>query len=226
MSQAQLIQITDLLQNGASSDFLAQFQPRPLTVQIVAGGVLGAMSWMWQQQGDTAFSAVIQSESMGGSPWSYTPPDPAYGVLTFAPGTYVANDVYTVGSTGIVTGGSFAGLSATRYDLRQVACLEATSIGVTLMQPRVVPPVLSVGPQIVGWLCDIANYRLRSRQGLTPADAGAGDDNVRARAEAAEKNLQRIGISEDRPPDLVDSSEGDTGLGFNAYPTGDSLRGW
>jgi hypothetical protein len=69
-------------------------------------------------------------------------------------------------------------------------------------------------------------YRLRSRQGMTPPEAGAGDDNVRLRAKDAEKQLMAIGASSDRPPDIVDSSQGDTGAGFNAYPLGDPLTGW
>jgi hypothetical protein len=101
-----------------------------------------------------------------------------------------------------------------------------TSDAVTWMQPRVVPPVVSVGAQIVGWLADLAIFRLKSRSGMTPPGAGSGDDNLRANAEAAEKNLRMIGASEDRPPDLVDSSQGDIGAGFSALPQGDSLRGW
>lgn len=226
-NQPRLIQVADLGRLGASSDFLAIFQPRPLLVQIVLGGVLGTMTWQWQLQGDSAWSGTINSEAI--TPWSSSPVDPAYAVLTFAAGTYVLGDTYVVSSTGVVTGGSGTGiglLSATRFDPRADACDEVTSLGVTWMQPRVVPPVLSIGPQIAGWFFDLVKYRLRSRQGMTPAGAGAGDDNDRARAIDAEKNLKMIGASEDRPPDIVDSSQGDIGAGFNAYPQGDDLIGW
>jgi hypothetical protein len=228
MAQAQLIQVTDLQQLGASSDFLVQFQPRPLTVQIVAGGALGVMTWQWQQVGDSAFSSVISSEAQGGAAWSYSLSDPGFGVLTFPDGTYVINTTYLVSSTGSVTPGAsaYAGLTATRFDARLLACIEVTSLAVTWMQPRVVPPVISVGQQIVGWLADIVMYRLRSRQGMTPPEAGAGDDNVRLRAKDAEAQLKAIGASADRPPDIVDSSQGDAGAGFAAYPIGDSLTGW
>lgn len=227
MSQVDLIATADLLQYGASSDFVSQFQPRPLTVQIVAGGVLGPMTFQWQQQGDPAWSAVVASEAFAPWPWLLT--DPGYGTLTFAAGTYNAGDVYTVSSIGTVTGGSSGGiglLSATRYDIRALTCTAVTSKAVTWMQPRVVPPVISVGPQIKQWLAALAIYDLRSRQGMTPPDAGAGDDNQRLRAVDAEKQLRQIGGSEDRPPDIVDSSQGDAGAGFSALPVGDPLRGY
>jgi hypothetical protein len=226
-NQPQLIFPADLYRLGGSSDFLDQFRPRPLQVQIVAGGAIGTMTWQWQQVGDTAYSAVISSETP--APFAFPLSDPGYGVLTFATGTYVANDVYNISSSGVVTGGSGTGvglLSATRFDVRQDACVEVVSIGVTWLQPRCVPPITQVGPQIQGWFADLVMYRLRSRQGLTPAGAGAGDDNVRMRADTAQKELQRIGGSEDRPPDIVDSSQGNLGLGFAAYPIGDPLRGW
>lgn len=227
MSQADLIQISDLLQYGASSDFLSQFQPRPLSVQIVAGGALGSMTWQWQSFGDPAYSAVIASENA--PPWVYSLPDPGFGTLTFASGTYNANDVYTISTAGVVTGGTGGGIgmvSATRFDPRAIACTSATSKGVTWLQPRCVPPIISVGPQVKEWLACVAVYALRSRQGMTPPDAGAGDDNVRLRAVDAEKQLRAIGISEDRPPDIIDSSTSNTGAGFAAYPIGDSLRGF
>jgi hypothetical protein len=223
--QAPLIITADLPRYGASSDFLSQFNLRPLVVQIVAGGDLGAMTWQWQRQGDSAWSELIYSEANAGQPWAYSPADPAFATFTFAPGTYVADATYTVSSTGVVTTSSFAGLTAARFDVREVACVEVTSLAVTWMQPRVVAPVISVGEQVKGWLADLVIYRLRSRQGMTPEGAGGGDDNVRLRAKDAERNLKAIGASQDRPPDLVDSSAG-SGAGFPVYPIGDDLAGW
>jgi len=224
MSQADLLQQLELLQYGASSDFLDQFQPRPLSVQIVTGGVLGSMTWQWQQVGDPAWSPVFNSEAA--APFVYLPKDPAFAQFSFAAGTYVQGDVYNVSTAGVVTGGSNALLTATRFDVRALSITAQTSKAVTWMQPRVVPPVVSVGPQIKEWIAALVVYALRSRQGATPPDAGAGDDNQRLRAEDAEKQLKAIGASADRPPDLVDSSTGDTGAGFSAYPIGDSLRGF
>lgn len=226
-NQPQLILPTDLPRYGMSSDFLSQFAVRPLTVQIVAGGALGAMTFQWQRQGDPAFSAVINSEAA--PPWVSGLDDPGFAILTFAAGTYNANDSYTISSQGVVTGGSGSGIgliSATRFDVRQDACVEAVSLTVTWLQPRCVPPVLSVGSQIQGWMGDLVSYRLRSRQGMTPPDAGAGDDNVRLRAVNAQTELQKIGASTDRPPDIVDGSAGDLGAGFPAQPVGDPLRGF
>lgn len=228
MAQAQLLQVAELYQTGGSSDVLDQFQPRPLTVKIVTGGVLGLMTWQWQPFGDSAYSPEIPSEAQGGAAWTSSLRDPGFGTLTFLDGTYVAGTTYAVSSSGVVTpgAGAFAGLTATRFDCRLIACLEVTSLAVTWMQPRVVPPVISVGSQIKGWMSDLVMYRLRSRQGLTPPEAGAGDDNVRLRAKDAELQLKAIGGSQDRPPDIDDSSAGDIGAGFGAYPIGDSLRGW
>lgn len=227
MAQADLISLTDLLQYGASSDFLNQFQPRPLSIQIVAGGALGTMQWQWLSSENPTYSATLTSENV--SPYTYTLPDPGFGTLTFSAGTYVLNDIYQVSSAGVVTGGTGGGvglISAVRFDLRALTCTAVTSKGVTWMQPRVVPPVISVGPQIKQWLAAIAIYDLRSRQGMTPPEAGAGDDNVRLRALDGEKQLRLIGASNDRPPDIVDSSTGNTGAGFSAQPIGDSSRGW
>lgn len=226
-NQPQLIQVADLPQLGAASDFLAQFQPRPLSLQIVTPGNLGAMTWQWQLQGDATYSAPVASEAQGGAAWSYTLPDPGYGAITFPDLYYLAGSLYTVSSTGTVTaiGGATIGPTAARFDVRQLACAEVTSVAITWMQPRVVPPVLSIGPQILGWLGDLVIYRLRSRQGMTPEQGGAGDDNVRVRAKMAEDNLKLIGASEDRPPDIVDSSTG-SGAGFPVMPLGATLRGW
>ncbi len=228
MPQNQLHFPGDLLLYGASSDFLDQFAPRPLTVEIVAGGALGAMTWAWKQAADSAFGSTIATEAIGIAPYVYSLPDPGFAALTFAPGTYVLGTTYGVSPSGIVTpgAGAFAGLSAVRTDLRQTFCLATQSKAITWLTPRVVPPVISVGQQIIEWMSSITIYGLRSRQGMTPADGGAGDDNLRARAEAAEKNLKEIGLSEDRPPDLADSSVGNSGAGFTAYPVGDDLTGW
>lgn len=224
--QAPLIDASDLLRYGASSDFLDQFRPRPLTILIVAGGALGAMTFQWRRLDEEHYSATIYSEP--GSSWSVTLPDLAYATLTFAAGPYVANTAYSVGSTGIVLAGpgAFDGLAATRLDLIADACLSATKKAATWMQPRVVSPVLSCGEDIKQWIADVAKYGLRSRNGLTPPGAGAGDDNDRLRAVDAERNLKLIGQSTDRPQDLVDSSGSTEGAGLPAYPTGGDLRGW
>src|SRR3954470_15263936 len=226
VTQAPLITAADLLRFGASSDFLEQFRPRQLTVLMVAGGPLGAATFQWKRIDEEHYSATIYSEA--GAAWSVTLPDLAYATLTFAAGAYVPNTAYSVGSLGIVLPGTgaFDGITATRLDLIADACLSATKKAATWIQPRVVSPVLSVGEDIKQWIADIAKYGLRSRNGLTPPGAGAGDDNDRLRAVDAEKNLKLIGQSTDRPYELVDSSGTTEGAGLPAYPTGSPLRGW
>lgn len=230
MSQAPLITPSDLLQNGATSDFLAQFQAQPLSILIIAGGPLGTMTWEWQQVGDTSFSSTIPSEVVaGGGSWVFGLPDPTWAIATFAPGAYNTGDVYNVNSSGIVTGGTGGGIgliSATRFDLRLQVCDATTSKAVTWMLPRCTPPILSVGSQVKEWMSSVAIYALRSRQGITPSGAGAGDDNVRARAVDGEKNLKSIGVSQQRPPDIVDSSPGNAGAGFTVLPISGDLVGW
>lgn len=229
MDQALLITPAELPQYGASSDLLWQFRLAPVLVQVVTGGALGLMTWQWQRFGDASYSETFASETAGGSAWSSSLPDPAFATATFAPGTYNAGDVYTISSTGVVMGGTTGGvglLTATRLDVVTQACTSATSRGVTWMQPRCVAPIISVGPGTKEWLTSVVIYSLRSREGMTPAGAGAGDDNVRARAVDAEKNLRAIGISQERPPDIVDSSSDGTGAGFTAMPISGCLVGW
>jgi hypothetical protein len=225
-AQLPLIDAADLLRFGGSSDFLDQFRPRPLTILVVTGGAVGAMSFQWKRIDEEHYSATITSEA--GASWAVTLPDLAYATLTFADGAYAPDTAYSVGSTGMVLpgAGAFNGLTATRLDLIADACISATKKAATWMQPRVVPPVHSVGEDIKQWIADVAKYGLRSRNGLTPPGAGAGDDNDRLRAVDAEKNLKLIGQSTDRPFDLVDSSGTTEGAGFPALPTGGALRGW
>jgi hypothetical protein len=196
-------------------------------VQIVAGGALGAVSFTWQQQIDSSPGPTIPTEAI--VPFGVDLPDPAFCSLSFGAGTYVQGDIYTVSSTGVVTGGSGTGvglLAATRFDPRVVACARATSDAVTWMQPRCVPPIISVGQNVAGWLADLALFHLRTRQGMTPAGAGNGDDQKRADYETAVRELKAIGAAQMRPPDLVDSSPGNAGAGFTAMPISGPLVGW
>lgn len=229
MTQANLITPAELPQYGAPSEWLAQFQPRPLAVQIITGGILGVMSFQWkrQEQDDNTWSATIISEA--GASSQFDLPDPGYGSLIFGAGSYSPTTSYVVGSTGIVTPGIGAlnALTATRFDPRLVACTTATKKACTWMQPRIVGPVLSVGEDIKEWLAHTAIFSLLSRNGFAPASAEAGaDDNRRANAESAKRELKAIGAASERPADLVDSSTSQQGAGLNAYPLGDDLAGW
>jgi hypothetical protein len=215
-----------MLRFGGTSDFLDQFRARPLSILVVDGGALGVMTFQWKRQGEDNYSATIYSEA--GASFSFVLPDPAHATLTFVDGAYLASSTYVIDSAGRVTLGigAFDGLTATRFDLIADACLSATKKAATWMQPRVVSPVLSIGEDIKQWIADVAKYALRSRNGVTPPGAGAGDDNDRLRAVDAEKNLKLIGQSTDRPQDLIDSSGSLEGAGLPAYPTGGEIRGW
>ena len=224
MTQALLITPAEVALYGANSDLVSQFLIRQLEVKITTGGHLGTMAIAWRRQGDSVFSPDLVSET--GAAWAINLPDPGFSALTFPDGPYVLNEVYLVSPSGAVSGGSVAGVVAARVDVVQSFCQSATSRAVQWMLPRVVPPVISVGPQIKEWIASLVVYGLKSRQGMAPPEGQAGDENVRMRAVDAEKELKLIGLSADRPPDLVDSSPDDAGAGFTAYPVGDDLRGW
>jgi hypothetical protein len=227
LPQAPLIARRDLLNHGASSEFVDWFRLRPIEVQVQTGGALGAVTIAWRVQGDLNWSAPEPSEP--GTSWAWDAPDPAWASLVFPAGSYTAGDTWTVATSGAVVaqGSPSAGPpTATRYDLVALTCAAVTSDAVTWMQPRCVPPVLSLGEGQKGWLAHVAIYRLKSRQGMTPAQAGSGDENLRARALDAEENIKRIGRSDNRPPDIVDSSPGGTGAGIPQMPVSRSSRGF
>lgn len=222
MAQSPLITPAILARYAAGSDFLDAFEVKALSLVITTTGALGTMAFTWQVVGDVYASAPIVSEA--GAPWTKALPDPAWCSLAFAAGTYTSGQTFTVSRTGTVTGPSSL-ITATRTNIAEDMCAEVTSEGVTRMQPRVVPPVLVAGVGVEGALARIVIYRLKSRSGLTPQDAGAGDDNIRVLAERAEKFLDSIGRSAQRPPDLVDSSTGG-GAGIPQMPVSRSSRGF
>lgn len=226
MSQAPLITRRDLLNHGADSGFLAQFALRQIEVECVTAGALGVASFAWRFVGDSLWSAAEVSEA--GSTWTWEAPDPSWASLTFAAHSYADGNAWTVSTSGTVTpqAGAPSTVTATRADIVAATIASGTSDAVTWMQPRVVPPVVSLGEGQKGWLAVICIYRLKSRQGMTPAQAGSGDENLRARALDAESNFRAIGASAQRPPDIVDSSDGGTGAGLSLLPLSDPLRGW
>lgn len=226
MSQSPLITRGDLVSHGASSDFLGQFAVRSIQISCVTGGTLGTATFAWRVFGDASWSAEERSDTA--TPWTWELPDQAWCTATFAAGTYTAGDTWDVSQSGTVTPVDIAPdtVEATRLDIVADTIASVTSDAVTWMQPRVVPPVISLGTGQKGWLAVLAIYRLKSRQGMTPTQAGTGDENLRARALDAEENLKNIGGSAQRPPDIVDSSATGAGAGIPLMPASDDLRGW
>jgi hypothetical protein len=226
MSQGLLITPSDLPLYGAASDFLAQFAVQTLVVKITTAGALGTMAWAWKQLGDIDYSDPITSTTT--TPNVISLPDPGYAALTFAAGSYVLDSTYTIDPSGTVTraGGAINTVTATRSDIVTSMCEVVTSQAVTWMQPRAKPPIISVGTGCKSWLADIVIYRLKSRVGMSPGTIGSGDENLRLRAEDAEKNLRAIGRSDNRPPDLVDSSTNNLGPGIPLMPRSLTRRGF
>lgn len=226
MAQAILITRRDILNHAAGSDVVNWFKLRPVEVQILTGGALGTMIVQWRYLGGDTWTG--NEGSNAGATWEWEIPDPAFATITFPAATYVAAQAWTIAVNGTVTpqGATPAGPTATRDDVVTKTCEAVTSDIVTWCQPRVVPPILSLGEGQKGWGARIANYRLKSRQGLTPSQAGTGDENLRALALDAEENFKGIGESAMRPPDIIDSSTSNLGAGLSALPISDTSRGW
>jgi hypothetical protein len=224
--QAALITRRDVLNHGAGSDFVGEFDIRTIVVACTAAGSLGAAAFAWRFADDTNTSSPKISQA--GPSWTWDAPDPSWLSITFPALAYLEGTSWTVATDGSVTpiGGAPGGLSAVRYDIVGAKIAARSSDFATWAQPRCVPPIISIGEGEKGWLADLLIYDLRSRSGMTPPDAGAGDDNVRARAEAAERNIRAIGASAMRPPGIVDSSPGGGGTGIPSFPRSRSSRGF
>jgi hypothetical protein len=71
-----------------------------ITVKIILGGALGTMTFQ-VKIGSGPYSPTITSGTPG--PWDYQVPGAYFSKLRFAAGTYVANDIYIVGTDGTAT---------------------------------------------------------------------------------------------------------------------------
>lgn len=226
MSQSPLFTRADILAHGASSDLLDGYRVRPIEVAAEVGGALGVATFKWRFLGSDDWSAPEPSEA--GSTWEWVPRDPAFAVVTFSAATYSDGDSWTIGSSGTVTaqGDAPATVAATRTDVVTSIIAGVTSDIVTWCQPRVVPPILSLGEGQKGWAAIIAHWRLKLRSGVTPSEAGSGDGMLAEEAKRAEQRFIGIGASSMRPPDITDSSEANTGAGLSLLPYSESQRGW
>lgn len=226
MAQDPLFTLADILAHGASTDLVDRYRVRPIEVAVEQGGALGTMSAKWRMVGAEEWEVAEPSED--GSSWTWAPRDPAFAVLTFGTATYDPGDSWTVSAAGTVTaqGSSPSTLSATRTNVITSNIAGLSSDIATWTQPRCVPPILSIGEGQKAWAATILIWRLKLRSGVTPAEAGSGDGMLMEEARRCEERFKAIGASAMRPPDITDSSAGNTGAGLSLLPYSESLRGW
>src|SRR5579864_6801211 len=221
MAQGPLIVRRDLLNHGAGSDFVAQFDLNPIDLQVVIGGALGTMTVQWRIHGDPDTNWSQAKLSSAGASWAWDAPDPAYASITFPAAGYLIGDSWTIDTLGNITAQTGTHpVTAVRNDVVAAMIARVSSKIAEWTQPRVVPPILSLGEGQKGGAAVIVIYWLKSRQGMTPTQAGTGDENWRALALDAQRDFEAIGRSATRPPDLIDSSAagGTTGAGIPAMP--------
>lgn len=223
-----LVTPDELPRYGVPSSFLDQFRVRTVEVRVEVGGALGTMQIVWRAKGEDEWSNTpIASDSAAS--WVVSIEE-AYATLTLAAGTYVGNTTYTVSTAGgVVNGaGAYAGLTASRYDLRTTACSAATNEAFALMRDGVIPPLTAWGDDVRMHTAALVYEHLKFAKGFTAAGAGVGDENVILRAQNARRYFADIGSSGISPPGIVDSAPSADGPIMH-YPTeGDStnLRGW
>jgi hypothetical protein len=214
--------LTELEQYGLSYEFLQQFAPRPVEVQVTTGGVLGAMQIAWRFLGAVNYGDPKKSTS--GSTWAPRLSD-VYADVTFPAGTYVQGAVYVIDEAGAVTtpGGSPA-ITAARFDLRKTITKSVSDEALARMS--VEPPVFAVGDDVKGAVGRIAAYELKSVLGLAPTGAAIGDENLLVRATQARQYLDDIGARKITTPGLVDSSD-EAAVGAGLFDAeSDEPRGW
>lgn len=207
---------------GIPSAFLAQFEPRPIDVQIETAGALGTMSFVWRWAGDEAWSPAIVSDDDATS-WVYELED-AFATLTFAAQSYVAATASRIDRNGLVTGGS--GITAARYDQRAQACSSVTAEVMMRVADAVFAPLVTWTDDWRTHSAQMVYAVLKRGKGATPGDAGgSGDANIFLAEDIARKFFDHIGKS-GRPDGIVDTPVSTDGPLIPAMPSGDALRGW
>jgi hypothetical protein len=196
--------LTELEQFGLSYEFLDQFVPRPVEVEVIVGGALGVAQFAWRNQGAPDYGNPRQSQAA--APWQTRLSD-VFADVTFTAGTYVANEVYTIDEIGNVTHtGTGPAITAARFDQR-LAITKAVSLeALSRMAPNVTPPVYAVGDEIKLKVAAIVAYELKSTKGLAPLPTEVGDNNLLVRAKEARDYLDAIGDSDQTPQGVVDST--------------------
>jgi hypothetical protein len=224
-----LVAFDELEQYGATAAFLDQFVPGTVELQVTTAGALGTMQFAWRRRGETSWNAPILSDA--GATWAKRI-SPAFVDLVFVDGAYVvpATDVpsYLVSTSGAVTpvGTAISAVTATRWDVRQTTGQAATDKALSRMAPKVVPPLSAWGSDLKAAAAALWIYELKTLVGMSPGNAGTGDENVRLRALDAEDWLRGVGRGDVKPQNLVDSSSGGKGGGLLVYPVSNPPRGW
>lgn len=225
MAHPPLCDDIDLPSYGLSWEFLEQFRPRPLVVEITVAGALGTMRWRWRWSDAEAWSDPVLSSTTAPN---VVRVEEAYAVLSFAAGTYVADKSYEVSEAGEVTPGSGAldALTASRFDLRALHRQAATDDALGWMAPKVVPPLTAWGSDLRSHVARLVAVRLKKIRGIAPRDVGLGDGVLLDDEERMEKWFRAVGDGFVKLQDLVDSSAGGRGGGLLAYPSSREPRGW
>lgn len=231
---AQLVTVAQLPRYGVAGQFLSGFALVPIVVAIDTAGALGTMTIKWKRIGDTAYSEVIYSPA--GSTWTVDL-DSVTGraagrancSIVFAAGTYVASSTYTVALDGTIAraGSAIDTVTASRYDLREIACDACTEEAIGMMGDAITPPLTAWGDDIKRRTADMVHLMLRRAKGMAPGGSGAagGDDDVLAADAEARAYFVGIGKAKKTPPSVVDSSAVSYGPIYRD-PVGDTLRGY
>lgn len=225
MAHADLVTRAELPRYGVASDFLAQFDVRPVQVAVDVAGALGTAAFKWRFAGETVYSAVVTSSSA--APWSWSPAN-SLAVISFGAGSYVTTSVYTINEAGTVTraGIGIDTVTATRFDVVADAIDSATEMLVDLCQPRMTLPLLTWGAALKQACADVVRYLLKSSVGMSSGDNNVGDANIRLRYDDALGYCKRIGEGPRKPPDITDSSSGGAGRGLMVAIDSDDVAGW
>jgi hypothetical protein len=226
--QPPLVLLTELEQYGIAWRFVDKFTPRPVLITISTGGVIGTMQYTWQliDTGQQDTSAPYPTVAIAGGAWSQRISD-AYADLVWQPGTYLQSTSYTIDVAGNVYlgAGAGAGLSAARFDMRQVNIQAATDLALGWMAPAVVPPLASWGADVKSRAAGVWDGLMLDIRGAAPREASPGDDRVLARAREGEEWFKAVGRGEIAPQNLIDSSPSPGG-GLQLLPTSAAARGW
>ena len=207
MPHTPLVTRVEMPRYGVSTDFLGQFDVRPLEVKIETGGALGTAVMRWRKLGESVWSAALKSSPR--APWTWSPAR-AGADITFAAGTYVLNSTYTIDEAGNVStaGGGIDAVTAARFDEVELETQAVSDEATDLLQPRYVLPLVSWGATVKRHAAIWIRWRLKARLGMSPEKVAVGDDLVIAEGEASREYFRFQGMAQSKSAEIVDSSSG------------------